>query len=198
MLLNLRSLKAAAFSASTEETRYYLKVTQNTVTYVATNGHMMLAIRGANEGGADYALTIPTEVIDAFKVPARVLNQGDPIPCELSLREDGFWELRFGDQRVAFKDLCEFATYPDWRRVTPSETNGKAANYNPDYLVAFKKAARILTGDKNPFVSVAHNGLGPALVFLSDKAFGVLMPIRGNNERTTPPAWFFEREAVAA
>jgi len=197
MLLSLRSLKAVRLFASDEQTRFYLcgvraEVRADDVTYVATNGHGLIACRDVMCGGGDVAITIPSAVIDSFKLSARERNGDNPLPCELSKRDDGLWELRYGDVRVAFEAVG--GAFPDWRRVVPSEVNHKPACYNPDYLVIFNKADAMLRGDRGHRASttLSMNGGGPALIAFEagQRAFGVLMPIRCAAEMTNPPAWF--------
>jgi hypothetical protein len=60
-------------------------------------------------------------------------------------------------------------------------TNGAAAQYNPDYLATFLKAAKLLTGAKNPDIEIMQNGHGAALINITGLAsfIGVIMPTKG-------------------
>ena len=70
------------------------------------------------------------------------------------------------------------ATYPDTDRSIPAETSGETAQYDPELLMKFKKAAMELPGSKL-CMKVEYNGLGPARVLINmiGGAFvGVIMP----------------------
>lgn len=198
MLLSLRSLKAARMVASDEETRFYLngvrcEIREHSVTYVATDGHKLIAIRDEDCGGYNLNITIPKDMIDGFKLTARERQDGTPLPCTLERREDGYWELNYMNHRRAFKPVG--GAFPDWKRVVPLKVDGKPGNYNPSYLVTFNQADALLassrgSGKDSIMTAVCQNGSGPALVkFQSDRAFGVIMPVRADF-RAEPPAWF--------
>ena len=72
--INIATLKAVNLAASTEQTRYYLcgvyvEVTPTTVTYTATNGHILLSRRedSAEPNTLTGAWIIPSDFIKAAK-----------------------------------------------------------------------------------------------------------------------------------
>jgi DNA polymerase-3 subunit beta len=84
-------------------------------------------------------------------------------------------------------------SFPDYRRVVPTDLDGKPAQYNPAYLADFAKARQELTGhklDKDGKTSpiVRYNGGSPAVVDFAYEtgfqAIGVLMPIRDRTDAT--------------
>lgn len=209
MLLSLRSLKAARMVASDEETRFYLngvrcEIRLNHVTYIATDGHKLVAIRDTAGGGANLNITIPKDVIDGFKLSARERQNGTPLSCTLEKREDGYWELNYMNHRRAFKPVE--GAFPDWKRIVPPKVDGKPAHYNPSYLVTFNKIDAFLhgargSGKESTLATVCMNGDGPALVKFSaatgDRAFGVIMPVRTGGLLEHPPGWFTAPTTVA-
>lgn len=84
------------------------------------------------------------------------------------------------------------ARYPDWQAVIPMNVDDEAlpAQINPDLLVPFQKAAKLLGDTKWANVHLWHNGPERALlVSLKDENFvGVLMPLR-ELEAAKKPGW---------
>lgn len=188
---DFRALKAATFCASSEETRYYLKgvfaeYKDGELILVATDGHRLLAVHPENNGpaphGPAFGIIIPLDAIARIKIN-KYATQGDLV-CEA-----GQWALHYEGIKIGFTPID--GTFPDWRRIVPSETSGEAAQFNAAYLNDFAKASKLLGGDTRPVV--AYNGEGPALIgFQSDiEAFGVLMPFRASIVPTNPPSWLY-------
>lgn len=186
---DFRALKAAAFCASSEETRYYLKglfaeYKGGELICVATDGHRLIAIHPENNGPAphspEFGIIIPLDVIARLKL-SRHHSMGDLV-CEA-----GQWALHYDGLKIGFAPID--GEFPDWRRVVPRETNGTPGQFNAAYLNDFAKASKVLGGDAKPVV--AYNGEGPALItFHSDiEAFGVLMPFRASIVADKPPQW---------
>jgi DNA polymerase-3 subunit beta len=197
--INIKALKAIAFAASTEETRYYLngvfvQIAKDHTTYVATDGHILLAHREdapkdqPNEMLGDFI--IPNETIKAFKLHKRidlatVTREGDKNPAVL--------RIDYIDHTSITKTID--GTFPDWRRVVPTNPSGKPGHYNPELLCKLQKAARTLTGDNTGGTPMlAQDDSGPTLVsFIGlEDTFGVIMPMRGETPKL--PAWFMEGE----
>ena len=190
---DFRALKACALCASTEQTRYYLggvfvELSDCGLLTVATDGHRLIAARpeynaaGPNE--PRFGIIIPSDVIARLKMN-RYQNLGDLV-CDAS-----GWRLIYDDVALGFKPID--GTFPDWRRIVPSETSGETAQFNPKYLTDFAKAAKIM--GSGSFITVAHNGQGPGLVTLQGdfEAFGVLMPFRASIIVTTAPGWIYAK-----
>lgn len=194
---DFRALKAAAFCVSSEETRFYLKgvfaeYKDGNLLLVATDGRRLIAVHPDSNGpaphGPAFEIIIPSDVIARIKLGRRD-TMGDLV-CEA-----GQWALHYDGLKIGFTPID--GTFPDWRRIVPSETSGDTAQFNAAYLVDFAKASKMLGGDTRPVV--AYNGEGPALIgFQSDiDAFGVLMPFRASIVPTTPPAWIYPAKAKA-
>ena len=195
---DFRALKACALCASTEQTRYYLggvfvELSDCGLLTVATDGRRLIAARpeytAAMPNKPRFGIIIPSEVIARLKI-SRYQHQGDLV-CD-----GGAWRLEYDGLAIGFKPID--GTFPDWRRIVPSETNGDAAQFNPAYLVDFGKASKIMGGDTRP--TVAYNGEGPAIITLQAdiEAFGVLMPFRASIVATTPPGWIYAKPEAEA
>lgn len=196
--LNLKYLHAAAQAVSTDETRYYLngvcvEIERDTVTYVATDGHILFCYRDPDSGPHDLLGTyiIPTATIKLAKLdaktkraPAVLLKQLDGRKMELATFGAGF----------VFEAID--GTFPDWRRVIPAEAEPagppkerEMQHYNPALVSRLWKAGALIDHDKPTLIP---NGGGPAYMVYSDpNAFGVLMPLRPNVPiaKTMRPAW---------
>ena len=191
MIINLKALKAVALFCSKEETRYYLKgvnlqFRSDHVIMVATNGHYLTALRQSLEEPLDSPIAdtiIPIELIDRIK-----LTKHDD---KAELYVDGH-KVTITYMGATYVDGHIDATFPDWRRVSPSSVSGEAAQFDAAYPALFLKAARMF--DKSAQIKIGHNGLSPALVsWLPSEAgldaFGVLMPMRAKDHMTVPPMW---------
>ena len=191
MIINLKALKAVALFVSKDETRYYLKgvnvqFREDHIIMVATNGHYLTAMRQSLDEPLDSPIAdtiIPIELIDRIK-----LTKHDD---KAELYVDGH-KVTITYMGATYVDGHIDATFPDWRRITPSSVSGEAAQYDASYAALYMKAARMF--DKSAQIKIAHNGLSPALVTWLPvesglDAFGVLMPIRSNGALTVPPTW---------
>lgn len=192
---DFRALKAAALCASDEQTRYYLRgvfveYRGGELICVATDGHRLVAVHPESNGPApnspDFGIIIPVEALARVKISKYVFN-GDLV-CDA-----GQWRLEYDGLKIGFTPVD--GTFPDWRRIVPSETSGEAAQFNAKYLSDFGKVSKMLGGDTRPVVS--HNGESPALItFQADfEVFGVLMPFWASIVPTTPPRWIYGNPA---
>ena len=192
---DFRAFKAAALCVSSEQVRYYLngvfaEYKNGALILVATDGHRLIAVNPESNGpapnGPEFGIIIPSDVIARIKI-SKYATLGDLV-CE-----GGQWRLEYDGLKIGFNPID--GTFPDWRRIVPSETSGEAAQFNAAYLTDFGKASKLLGGDTRPVVS--HNGEGPALIsFQADfEVFGVLMPFRASIIPTKPPAWLYPAKA---
>lgn len=200
--LNIHALKAANKAASCEQTRSYLcgvhvAVERETITYVATNGHVLFAYQEpAGHTATEPMLgewTIPSDVITKMKCPKyNPRNKGRYANCTMTVSDDGTLNTQFGDDKHEFKAVD--GTYPDWRRVIPLKTDpSEPVNpYNPDYLAALKKAGEIMgqSGNSANF-NIHYNGDGPAIINYDgvENAIAVIMPYRANTGAIDCPSW---------
>ena len=197
--LNIRALRATLVAVSTEETRYYLnginlEFTPDGVTMCATDGHRMIVLRqpyGEHAAtGAHASVIVPRDLVAKLKIKLKTLDE-----TTLTIGDDG--RLTFEHAGESYGGARVDGTFPDYRRIVPTDLDGKPAQYNPAYLADFAKARQELTGSKldkdgkgSPIVR--YNGLNPAVVdFAWDTgfdAFGVLMPLR-TTDRTLYYTW---------
>ena len=186
--INFSLLKAVAVAAGKEVTRYYLEgvqftIGQNGVVMVATDGHRMIAARQNTAPAQDpCAAIIPLGFLDKIK-PVRNADT-----AEIMIEDSDITIIYAG---ATYKTKALDATYPDWRRIVPTDANGQAAQFNPVYLNEFAKAMKLAgTGGKSPLPIVNHNGENAALVDLGaiDNVdwFGVIMPIANKTGRGLP------------
>lgn len=188
--INLTALKAVACATSTEKYRcylngVYLQVEPEHVTYVATDGHILLAHREFMEGDNPNTLVgnwiIPTEICSGK------VEKGFPLDC-LQKTEDGKLVLAVSGRIFAPVD----GTFPDWRRVVPHDLNGKTAQYDPALLMRLQRAASLLlNSSKKVLTNVYHNGVGQGLTAWSGlpHTVGVIMPFRGDELGHYLPDW---------
>ena len=181
------------FAADKDEIRYYLagvllEADADSVRLVATNGHMLGAMRLQYAAGDTRTETltqaiIPAEFIKTIKKPGR----RDLVSVAMEIDGD---KVRLFDGDAMRESKLIDAKYPDWRRIMPrGPLSGKVAQFNTAYLWAFTDARRELGGNLE-FCTVSHNGEGPALISIGcDDFVGVLMPLRAGTLLDAPPAW---------
>lgn len=195
--INLQTLSAVALAASTEETRFYLngvflQIDADGATYVATDGHILIATRETLPEDAERNTTL-----GAWIIPS------DQCKVKLSRKEDPKAELSFADGRVtithkgASKSFLPIdATYPDWIRVVPRGpgstplTNGEnAPQFNPALLERIRKAGAIMGGES---IHVHYqSGGNPCPVTWPglENAFAVVMPLYSKAGEWRAPNW---------
>ena len=217
--INARLLKAVALAVTKTETRYYLNGVYveffgDYITLTATDGHKLIAGRqmrvftnqsepGASDGAAGQAgIILPFDMIEKIK-----LGKKSPDYATLSFDAKGdnlaarFLQLRFDATTQSGFEVE--ASYPAARRVAPVSITGETAAFDPEILITFSKAAKVVGSLATPVVH--HNGLNPALVSWCPAdslpgclAFGVAMPLRvqGDFQELPPVAWFTGQSAV--
>lgn len=191
--INLRVLGAAVAFASKDEARYYLngvclEIDARGVTYVATDGHRMIAYRDDMEDPD----TPDNLLIGKFIIPTAHCK-----PHKLEKDDLGIAKI-FGAGRLTIAhDFCDVTflpidgMYPDWRKTVPNtQVSGSVGQFNLNLLAAFTKFAG-LVDLPSPFV--AHNGVeAPAIVWYPGRAnvLGIIMPLKLTNEIARPvPDW---------
>jgi DNA polymerase-3 subunit beta len=199
--LSIRALRAVNIAASDEQTRYYLnginlEFTPDGVVMCATDGHRMIVLRQAyGEHGATQAhasVIVPRDLVVKLKINPRIKTLDT---TDLTIGDDG--RLTFEHAGESFGGARIDGTFPDYRRIVPTDLDGKPAQYNPVYLADFGKARQELTGtkpDRNGKQSpiVRYNGGSPAVVDFAYEtgfdAFGIVMPLR-TTDRTLYYSW---------
>ena len=185
-------LKAALICASTEQVRYYLNgvYVDPKGFLVSTDGHRLFCAQIDLEGQSPFeGWIIPREAIKQ----ALTGHKGDTIEVT---------QTRVGV--VSCKPVD--GSYPDWRRVLPSDTPSNVpAQFNPAYVADFGKIGDLLSGKRKGEVlpcQIHHNGDQPTpITFSADPScFGVMMPIRTAyaNTEAAAAAWGDKLRAIQA
>lgn len=185
-------LKAALICASTEQVRPYLNgvYVDPKGFLVSTDGHRLFCAAIDLEGQSPFeGWIIPREAIKQ----ALTGHKGDTIEVT---------QTRVGV--VSCKPVD--GSFPDWRRVLPSDTpTNVPAQFNPAYVADFGKIGDLLSGKRKGSIlpcEIHHNGEGPTpITFSADPScFGVLMPIRSAyaNTDAAAAAWGDKLRAIKA
>jgi len=188
-MIDRAKLKAAArFAADSKDLRLSLhgvlvEASPAGVRLVATDGHAMLVARAAGDVDTDtWTGIIPADVIKAAlawkgnKSLPIILIPGEP-ECRLT---------RATGEAVVFVPVA--GPFPDYRKVIPKAPDGKPSFYDPDFLVKFKRAAEDLGSEKGLF-GLRQNGDGAGLIYLTDDAVGVVMPMRSGGLAVADCMW---------
>jgi len=178
IMLDRAKLKAAArFCADSKDVRLSLhgvlvEASPAGVRLVATDGHVMLVQRAPADSETErWTGIVPADAIKAAlawkgsKTLPIILIPGEP-ECRLT---------RATGEAVVFVPAP--GPFPDYRRVVPKAPDGAAALYDPDLLARFKRAAEDLGSGLGLF-DLRQGGDGSGLVYISDDAVGVIMPMR--------------------
>jgi DNA polymerase-3 subunit beta len=200
--LNARALSALNLAVSTEETRYYLngvlvEIEAGSVTYCATDGHILAAFREASEVENTLIghFIIPRATCAALKLgksPDKALNAAIMTPI-------GGRKYELETQRASLLFEPIDGSFPEWRGVIPATTDGKIAQFNPEKLVQVQKVARILFGATKgqPCTPrIFHNGDGPIMCGWAGvpDLLAAVMPLASKGKSALAgeplPAWF--------
>ena len=179
IMLDRNKLKAAArFTATDADDRrrevhgVLIEASPAGIRMAATDGHVMLVQRAAADADTDtWTGIVPADVIKAAlawkgnKSLPVIMIPGAP-ECRLT---------RATGEAVVFVPAP--GPFPDYRRVIPKAPDGAASFYDPDLLVRFKRAAEDLGSGLGLF-GLRQGGDGAGLVYLTDDAVGVIMPMR--------------------
>lgn len=210
--INLKTIAAVSLAASTDETRYYLKgvfleVARDGVTYIATDGHVLLASHEALADDAERntlcgTFIIPIGICRAKRdkrESALATLQGESVTsAALTIAKDDGTATRF---------KVIDGTFPNWRRVVPGTSSNpfapltastfaqacdnKAPQFNPTLLAVMQKFS-LAMGDKGvPYVHYSDAGSPAPITFGPDagESFGIVMPVRGEAEPWSVPAF---------
>jgi DNA polymerase-3 subunit beta len=189
--INLRILAAASAFASKDETRYYingvcLEIDERGVTYVATDGHRLVAYRD----------DLPPDATDNRLTGVFIIPTAHCKPYKLGKDDDAQAKI-FGEGRLTISHSMVDLTFvpidgvfPDWRKtLPPAAASGAIGQFELKRLATFKKFGDEL-GLGNPFL--AHNGDGPAYLWFTGRndVLGLLMPFRMTDEiARVPQQW---------
>ena len=179
IMLDRAKLKAAArFAASDPKDRrltlhgVLVEASPAGIRLAATDGHVMLVVRAAGDVDTDtWTGIVPADVIKA----ALAWKGNKSLPILLLPGEPECRLTRATGEAVVFVPAP--GPFPDYRKVIPAAPDGTASYYDPDLLARFKRAAEDLGSNLGLF-GLLPGGDGPGLVYISDDAVGVVMPIR--------------------
>lgn len=211
---NADLFRIATVCQSNEQTRYYLVGVfveprkAGGVTLTATDVSRLVCIY--DETGTADESAIVSLTPDAFKAcktgkheTRREIEIDGPNATIYAVTGAGENETR---TPVAFSNSCRVdGTFPDYRRVIPKidiKPDSRPGNFNGALLADFGKIATELAklrGQKTGQVRLmSFDPTMPAMVQLPNApAFGVLMPMRGEQSDTMPD-WYETREQVSA
>ena len=179
IMIDRSKLKAAArFAAQDPKDRrlalhgVLVEASPAGVRLTATDGAALLVVRAAADADTDtWTGIVPSDVIKAAlawkgsKSLPIILVPGAP-ECRLT---------RATGEALIFVPAP--GPFPDYRKVIPKRPSGEASFYDPDLLVRFKRAAEDLGSNLGLF-GLRQGGDGAGLVYLTDDAVGVIMPMR--------------------
>lgn len=187
--ISINALKGLDLLAAKGDIRYYLngvnvEFNETTTRLVATNGHILgienLTQNLVNTGAG--SVIIPSDIIKALKP---VSKNADIVQVKQIANPYGssakYWEIDNYGVKTTFAGIE--GKFPDYARVVSgAKTTGQSAQYNPDYLATFLKAAKLLTGQKSFIeIEIMQNGHSSALINIIGLAsfIGVIMPTKG-------------------
>ena len=179
IMLDRNKLKAAArFAASDPKDKrlslhgVLVEASPAGIRLAATDGHVMLVQRAAADADTDtWTGIVPADVIKA----ALAWKGNKTLPIILIPGEPGCRLTRAAGEALVFVPAP--GPFPDYRRVIPKGPSGEASFYDPDLLTRFKRAAEDLGSNLGLF-GLRQGGDGSGLVYLTDDAVGVIMPMR--------------------
>ena len=186
--INIATLKAVSLAASAEEPRYYFKgvyveVTEKTVTYTATNGHILLSRR---EDSAEPNTLIGSWIIPSDFIKAAKPNKYVDVATMTTVPgpNDGI-RLAF-DGTITGMVAPIDGSFPDYRRILPASTSGKPGQYDGNYSAVMAKFSKALNLG---YFHCHHNGneAAPVTFGVHQGVYGIIMPLR--DDATATPAW---------
>jgi hypothetical protein len=202
---NAALFRLATLCQSKEQTRFYLggvyiePHSKKGVIMTTTDGHRLVSIYdvdgSSDEPGATIALS------QAALKECKVTKDGKrllAIEGNTAVVVD-HTESVLGDS-IAISPKCRVGgTFPDWRHIVPTinfTAKSRPGHFNGTLLATFGEIAAGLSKESEeggkPVVRILSNNPSSAALVLfgnDDRAFGILMPVRGNKDSETVPAW---------
>ncbi len=218
--------RIAYAATSGEQTRYYLNGVfvephkSGGVTLTATDGHMLFSVHDP-KGEADESaiITMSKDMLKFCKPPktgkhARagletiVFITTGAKEAHIAVSGDDYSE----PVAVAY-DVRIDGSFPDWRRVVPTNIDPEAAHpcfaaknvgrvgaFSVDLGAHYESGGMVRfvpTGGRDPDGKKYESTSPTLLLWDGIPAFGVLMPIRGSGKPSALPGWFVPFEAPA-
>ncbi len=190
---------ATSHAWSDEQTRYYLIGTYvephpvQGVTLTATNGHILVCVHDENGSADNPAIVrVPKEALRACAG-----KRGKVGPSVMV--KDGVAKVLASSEIVSTECIVD-GTFPDWRRIIPAVPKAWSApdGYGTTVLRVLSRIGDELAAIGERFPSkrgtpmrvLSPSDQGLALWPNIPHAFGVVMPMRANNNAVALPAWF--------
>lgn len=190
-LINTAALEAVSLFASKDSDRFELffvfcDVLPDETRLVSSNGEAMSVYRLPQKNKKTGQFLIPVDLVKMLKVQKLA-------SCDLSIEGNILQVFRSysndGDHPVcSLSSEGNFGVFPKYLKLFPQEISWEQAEYNPEMMLKFAKAAKIMTpkkfrGSEEEFHSLCElcqNGEKPALVrAVHDANFtGVIMPYK--------------------
>ena len=211
--INLKTLAAMTQAASKEQMRIYLcgaaiEVDTHGITYVSTDGHLLLASREELPEDAPRNETLGTWIIPTAECLAAKLGKRDMGEAVFSANKEGKVTLTSPSGTSRTFQAVD-GTFPDWKRVVPQHYQRpchdpeKAANngaievnqFDPALLAKLAKFHSLMSGQRQAVPVLHHGEKGYPIpvtfpgIDATCQAFGVLMPHRATDEAFALPAW---------
>lgn len=146
MKVNPETIQALSLFVAKKDLREHLRCIKfelqaNRTILAATNSHIMLVI----------CIDDPNEKEDTFLIPPSSFPKSS-VDYEVARGEDG--DVYITNDLVKIKVPQNDQYYPDFRRIIPSKPAEKIEHkhYDPEYLMHFKKASKLLGGARYPIV----------------------------------------------
>ncbi|SOD19365.1 hypothetical protein [Nitrosomonas ureae] len=185
MKVNPKTIQALSLIVPKKDIRYYLmninfELQLDKTILTATNGHVLLTV----------CINEPNEKVDSFKIPPESFPKST-VDYEVTRGDDG--KVYVTNGLVKSEVPQDDGRYPDYRRAIPSQPakNIEHKSYDPEYLMLFKKASKLLGGTHYPIVhpnDIVDIGLSNVV--------GVQMPLRYESVKSgdvpvidVSPAW---------
>lgn len=196
----ITALRAAMLFAAKQDVRYYLNGLHivlkgdGTGEIQATDGHRAIVIRLLYVPAVSLSVIIPATLVETL-LKAKGCKKANyaflDIPANEKNNRDAPFTLReplYSGAAVAGQTID--GVFPDMQKVVPKKCSNEIAQYNWQYMADCQDAAEILTGSGGEGAPVAYNGDGPAIVYLSEDAFALVMPCRKGEVSMNPPEWY--------
>lgn len=174
--IDFNILKALNVLTAKKDIRYYLngvyvEINQNGAYFVATDGHKM---------GIYHNDEIKSDAPIEHVIPSTLIDQASKVIKNMSLIDlDLNPMIEINYLHNTFKAPAIDGKYPDFRKVIPESLNNEIAQFDPDFLMQFKKCACILNDVKNCDIAIGHNGHSGSVIDIQNTNFlGVIMPYR--------------------
>jgi len=180
MIINIREIKALQHLAATKDVRHFLngvlvKSDGKSITYAATDGHVMGKFQRMTDAFQPFELIIPNETISDIKLTRKM----DAL-ISLDSNEDGEWVISFGNYKIMFTEID--GTFPPRFEdlFTVTDPNEEPGQFDIGLTYKFLKVAKTMGVRCPGHFEMKHNGMEQALMSHAKLPdfYGCIMPCR--------------------